>query len=152
MRTIRLVLGTLAVIMGVAFAGIGLPASSVSALPVTCTTGITAGVVSSAPVAQADSIPTCTPVVIVHSATPTFTATVATNTPEPTVAPTNTPVPPSPTVTQPSGGAGGVVVRPPNTGSGAASTSGFDALTFAAGAMLIAGGAGTLALAARRRR
>ena len=158
LRTLRTVLGTTAVLIGISLVGVALPARRAGAVPAAppCNATAIPQVFTSAPQAEADfAVPTstCTPVRIVRTATPTFTATVpATNTPEPTVAPTDTPVPPSSTATSPAGGAGAAGISPPSTGSGPASTSGTDALALAAGAMLFAGGAGSLALGARRRR
>lgn len=155
LRTLRLSLGTMAIIAGMILMGVALPTRSVSAVPVIpCDSTPFPQVANSAPQAEADfAVPTCTPVRIVRSATPTFTATSpATDTPEPTVAPTDTPVPPSATATSPAGGAAGAGIQPPNTGDGMSSSSGLDAAALAAGALLLAGGAGSLALGARRRR
>ena len=104
LRTIRLVLGSTAIILGATLVGIALPARRASAVPVIpCDATPIPQVSNSAPQAEADfAVPTCTPLRIVRTATPTFTATVpATKTSEPTVAPTDTPVPPSSTATNP---------------------------------------------------
>lgn len=155
LRTLRLSLGTIAVIAGMILIGVAMPTRRAAALPVIpCdATGIPQ-VANSAPQAEPDfAVATCTPNRVVRTATPTFTATVpATNTAEPTVAPTDTPVPPSATATSPAGGAAGAGIQPPNTGDGARSGSGLDALALTAGTVLLAGGAGSLALGARKRR
>jgi len=156
LRTVRLLLGTTAVIAGIILVGLAMPARRAAAgiVPPPCdATPNIPQIASSAPQAVADQVvPTCTPIRLVKSATPTFTATVpATDTPEPTVAPTDTPVPPTSTATSPAGGAGGSSIEPPNTGDGASASSGIDAMALAAGALLLVAGAGSLALAARRR-
>ncbi len=158
LQTLRLVLGTTAVIIGASLLGTTLPTRTASAVPALppCDSTAIPQVVASEPQAEADAVvptATCTPVRIVRSATPTFTATVpATDTPVPTVAPTDTPVPPTSTPTSPGGGAAGAGISPPNTGSGATPTSGTGTTTLVAGAILLAAGSGSLALAARRRR
>jgi hypothetical protein len=156
LRTLRLLLGTTAVIAGIILLGLALPARHAAAgiEPPPCDATPNVPLISSAaPLAEADfAVPTCTPVRKIKTATPTFTATVpATDTPEPTVAPTDTPVPPTETATSPSGGAGGASIEPPNTGDGASGSSGLDATLLGAGALLLVAGAGSLALAARRR-
>jgi hypothetical protein len=155
LRTVRLLLGTTAVIAGMILVGLALPTRHAAAVqaPPPCDSTPIPQIAASAPQAVADfAVPTCTPVRIVKSATPTFTATVpATDTPEPTVAPTDTPVPPTATATSPAGGAGGTSIEPPNTGDGASASSGLDATLLGAGALLLVAGAGSLALAARRR-
>lgn len=96
-------------------------------------------------------MPTCTPVRL-KTHTPTTTPTeAATQTAVPvTPAPTQ---PAPPTATNPAGGSEGGGVRPPSTGTGAATAtrSGVDVWLLVAGLTLAIAGGGTVASAAARR-
>ena len=89
-------------------------------------------------------------VVRIKTHTPTITVTsVATNTPVPTnTSVPNTAVPPT---RAPTGGNEGVGVRPPNTGTGGASSGNDSVWVMGLGALLVAGGASALAFGWRRR-
>ncbi len=96
------------------------------------------------------SLPTCTPIRKVRTATPTFTMTVE---------PSSTPVPPTqeptkapPTATQPAGGSGGQSIAPPNTGSGPDSGVRYNVYMLLAAGLVAAMGAGSMAVAVKRRR
>ncbi len=152
--------GTTALIAGLAMLGLALSLPGRAAAgnqQVPCDATATAtpdqiGVIGNLQPAPSETpVPTCTPVRL-KTHTPTTTPTeAATQTAVPvTPAPTQ---PAPPTATNPAGGSEGGGVRPPSTGTGAATAtrSGVDVWLLVAGLTLAIAGGGTVASAAARR-